>query len=159
GLEALGRRAPRRHRVVPAAAAVGAAAHRMVDRVHADAANGRTNAAPAVRAGLADRAQVVLLVADLADHRAAVNVDLADLARAQAHLRVGAFAGEKLYAGACRASDLRPLAGRHLDAVDRRAHRDVAHREAVARLDRRFRARHELRTDRDAARRDDIAAL
>src|SRR5512143_2566960 len=51
-LVALGRGAPRRHRM---AAAVGAATHRMVDRVHRPAAHRRTDAAPAIGAGLADR--------------------------------------------------------------------------------------------------------
>src|SRR3954465_12127616 len=44
----------------------------------------RADAAPAVGAGLADHAQVVLLVADLADRRPAIHVHAADLARAHA---------------------------------------------------------------------------
>src|SRR4029453_6823888 len=56
-LVALGRRAPRRHRVMSSATAVGAPAHRVVDRVHRDTAHRRADAAPAVRTRLADRAQ------------------------------------------------------------------------------------------------------
>src|SRR5689334_7632535 len=85
-LVALGRRAPRRHRVMPAAAAVGASAHRVVDRIHRNRAHRRTDAAPAVRAGFADRAQAVLLVADFADRRATVDVHLADFAGAKPQL-------------------------------------------------------------------------
>ena len=48
-----------------------------------------------LRAGLADLAQVVLFVADFADGGAAVDVHLADLARAQAQLRVRAFARQQ----------------------------------------------------------------
>src|SRR5258708_584160 len=50
-LLALGGLPPRRHRVPVAA---GAAAERVVDRVHRLAAHGRADAAPAVGAGLAD---------------------------------------------------------------------------------------------------------
>src|SRR6185295_16809040 len=82
-----------------------------------------------------------------------------DLARAQPNLRIDAFAGEELHAGAGRTGNLRALARRELDAMDRRADRDVAHRQAIARLDRGFRARQELRAHGDAARRDDVAAL
>src|SRR5690242_1645484 len=60
----LARRAPGRHRMVSPAAAVCASAHRMVDRIHRDAAHRRADAAPAVGARLADRAQAMFLVAD-----------------------------------------------------------------------------------------------
>ena len=61
------------------------------------------------------------------------DVHLADLARAQAQLRVVAFARQQLHRGAGRARELRALAGQHLDAVDRGADRDVAQRQRVAR--------------------------
>src|SRR4029079_8945992 len=144
---------------MPAAATVGSTAHRVVDRVHRDPTHRRALASPAVGARPADRAQAVLLVAHLADGGAAVDVHLADLARAQAQLRVDAFAGEQLYDGAGRTRHLRTLARLHLDAVDRRADRDVAQRQRVARLDRRFGSRHQLHADRDTARRDDVAPL
>src|SRR5690606_23712394 len=155
-LEALGRRAPRRDRM---AAAVGTPAVRVVDRVHADAANGRADAAPAVRAGLADRAQAVLLVADLADRRAALDVHLADLARAQPQLRVRALARQQPNRRAGRTRELGALAGQHLDAVDRRADRDVADRRRVAGTDRGLGSAHQHRARRHAARREDVAAL
>src|SRR6185503_6896835 len=96
GLESLGLYAPRRDRGLLGGRAAFAAAVRVIDRVHGDDAHRRTHAAPAHPAGLADRFQVVLGVADLADRRAAVDVHLADLARAQAQLRVGALAREHL---------------------------------------------------------------
>src|SRR6185369_8995632 len=85
-LVTLARRPPRRHRMVPASATIGASAHRVVDRIHRNAAHCRADAAPAVGAGLADRTQAVLLVADGPDGRAAVDVHLADLARVHAQL-------------------------------------------------------------------------
>ena len=91
GLEALGLPAPRRGRVAAAGGLALAAAHRVVDRVHRDAAVVRPPAQPAVAAGLADRDVLVLEVADLADRRVALDVDLAHLARGQPHLRVVAF--------------------------------------------------------------------
>src|SRR3569833_1529384 len=83
GLITLGRRAPRAHRMTTALGAAFAAAVRMVDRVHRRAAHRRADAAPALRAGLAERTQNVLLVADLADYCAAFRVALAGLARAE----------------------------------------------------------------------------
>src|SRR5437762_1252673 len=64
GVISLAWRAPRRHRMMSSATAIRTAAHRMVYRVHGNAANGGTDAAPALGARLADRAQVVFLVAD-----------------------------------------------------------------------------------------------
>src|SRR5690606_582150 len=58
-----------------------------------------------------------------------------------------------------RAGDLSTLARQHFDAVNRRTDRDVADRQRVARLDRRFRAAHDRRADGDALRSDDIATL
>src|SRR5437762_3116006 len=141
-LVALGRRAPRRNRVT---AAVRAAAMRMIDRVHRDAAHRRSNAAPTLRTGLTYRAQAVLFIADFADRRATVDMHLADLARAQPQLRIRAFTREQLHASARRARELRAFAGLHLDAMDRRADWNVAQCQRVARLDRRFDARHQLR--------------
>src|SRR5690606_2718487 len=104
-------------------------------------------------------AQAMLAVAHFTDGGAAFDVHPADLAGTQAELGVRTFAGEQLHRSAGRTRDLGTLAGNHLDAVDRRAHRNVADRQGVARLDRRFRAAHQLLADLDAARRDDVAAL
>src|SRR5687768_7346681 len=110
----------------------------MIDRVLRHPAHRGTYAAPAHAPGLADRLERMLLVADLADGGAAVDVHLADLARAQADLGVVALAREQLHRGAGRARELRALAGEHLDAMDGGADRDVPERERVARLDRRL---------------------
>src|SRR5262245_3716680 len=55
GLLALGREAPRRDRMASARGAAFAAAVRVIDRVHGDAAIVRPPAQPARAAGLADR--------------------------------------------------------------------------------------------------------
>src|ERR1051326_2558655 len=159
GLESLALHAPGRHRGLRRGGAAFAAAMRVVDRVHRHAAHRRPHAAPAHAAGLADRFQVVLGVAGLADGGAAVDVHLADLPRAQAQLRVQAFAREHLHAGPGRARKLRALAWQHFHAMHDRADGNVAQRQRVARLDRRIRAGHELRARLHALRRDDIAAL
>src|SRR5262249_37661749 len=95
----------------------------------------------------------------LADRRAAVDVDLAHFTGAQADLRVDAFTRHQRDAGAGRTRDLRALARHHLDAVDRRADRDVADRQRVAGLDGRFGARQQRRARFHATRRDDVATL
>src|SRR5215469_7615352 len=79
-LHTLGRLAPRRHRM-PAAA--GAAAERMVDRVHGLAADMTAAAHPAGAPGLADRDVHVVGVRHRADGGAAAAVHQALLARVQ----------------------------------------------------------------------------
>ena len=80
GLETLRELAPRRTRMTAAARATFATAHRVVDRVHGDAAVVRTTPEPARAAGLAERDVLVIGVRDLADGGAAVEVHLADFA-------------------------------------------------------------------------------
>src|SRR5262249_20676916 len=75
-LQPLGELAPRRARMPAAGAATFAAAHRVIDRVHGDAAVVGTAAEPARAPGLADDDVGVLDVADLADGGAAVEVHL-----------------------------------------------------------------------------------
>src|SRR6202000_1023906 len=64
-----------------------------------------------------------------------------------------------LHRSAGTARDLRTLARLHLDAMHRRADRDIAQRQRVAGLDRRFATGDELIAHADALRRDDVAAL
>src|SRR6516225_6928549 len=156
---ALGHRVPRRHRNLALAGAAFAAAVRVVHRVHRDTADGRADALPADRTGLAVLAQVVLFVGRLADGGAAVDVDLADFTRAQANLRIDAFARHQRDGRAGRTRDLRTLARLHFHAVDDRADRDVADGQRVAGLDRRFGAGQDRGTHFQAARSDDVAAL
>ncbi len=65
-----------------------ATAHRMVDRVHRDAAVVRTTTEPARSSSFAERNVLVVDVRNLSDRRVAILVNLADLTGRQAHLRV-----------------------------------------------------------------------
>src|SRR3569623_2436459 len=144
------------------AAALGAAfatTVRMVDRVHRGAAHRRADAAPALRTGLAERTQIVLIVADFAVHRLAFGVDLAGRAGAQAQRRERAFLRHEPHTGTGAARQLVAAAGLHLDAVHRGANRDVAERQAIAGLDRRIARAAQLRTRLNAFGRDNIAAF
>src|SRR5688500_6976597 len=136
-----------------------ATAVRMVDRVHRRTAHRRAHATPAARAGLAELLQVVLGVADLADRRAAFRRNLAHLAGAQAQRGITLLASDQLRRGTCRTRDLRTLARLHLDAMHRRADRDVAQRKRVADLDRRITTGHQLIADLRTLRRDDVATF
>src|SRR6201995_585350 len=84
-LLALGRLAPGRHRMPAARGAAFAAAVRMVDRVHRDAAIVGLAAQPAVTAGLADRNVHVVRVGHRADGGGAAAVDETLLSGIQAH--------------------------------------------------------------------------
>src|SRR6185503_21381253 len=97
-----------------------------------DAADGRALALPAHAAGLAPVDVRLLGVAHLADGRAAAHVDVADLARRHAQLRVPTLTGDQLDAGTCGAGDLGAATGAELDGVHDRADGDVPHRQVVA---------------------------
>src|SRR5215469_7349937 len=159
GAIALRRRAPRAHRIATCSRLAFTTTVRVIDRVHCNATHRRADAAPAVRASLTDLTEAVLFVADFTDRCAAFNVHAADFARTQTNLRVDAFACQQHCRRASRTRHLRALARQHFDAVDRRTDRNVADRQRVACTDRRFRTRHQLRANRHALRRDDVAAL
>src|SRR5215831_20246124 len=77
----LGLPTPRRNRMrITLTRFAFAAAVRMIDGIHHDTANGRTNAHPALDTGLSETAQVVLVVADFTDRRAAFDVHFAHFA-------------------------------------------------------------------------------
>src|SRR5262249_59604534 len=91
------------------------AAERVVDRVHRHAADVRTLAEPPAAAGLADRHVLVIEIADLADGREALHVDLANLARRHLDRGVLAFLRDHLHERSGAARDLAALAGLQLD--------------------------------------------
>src|SRR5262245_37950146 len=131
----------------------------MVDRVHGLATHRRADAQPALGAGLAVHAQVVLVVRHFADGGAAIDVHLAALARLQAQQRVDAFARGEAGRGAGAAHHLAALAGLELDVVHDGADRDVAQLHAVAGLDRRIGSRTHFVTGRHALGGEDVTAL
>src|SRR4029453_16650110 len=157
-LVALGRLAPRRHRVVTLALAL-ATTHRVVHRVHDGAAHGRAEAAPAHAPGLADRDVLVVEVADLADGGHAVYGDQPDLARGQSQRGAVAFLGEQLRLGSGAAAELGAAARVQLDVVHQRADRDVADGQRVAGHDVGLRARHQHVPHLHTVRGDDVALL
>src|SRR6185503_7110958 len=116
---------PGTHRIAAGRGLAFAATMRMVDRVHRDAANRRTLAAPAHSAGFADGFEVVFLVADFADRGAAIDAYLADLAGAQPQLGIDAFACQQLQRSAGRTRQLRTLARLHFYAMNRGADRNI----------------------------------
>src|ERR1700722_13106920 len=136
-----------------------AAAVRIVDRVHRDAAHRRTLAEMALAAGFADHFVLVIEVAELTDGRAANHLNLAHFARRHADLRVLAFFGHQLRRRSGRAHELAAFTGPQLDVVDDRAQRDVRERERVADLDVGIRTRHDDRADFETDGRQDIALL
>src|SRR5262245_3098505 len=136
-----------------------AAAHRVIDRVHGDAAVVRPPALPARASGLANVDAGVLDVADLANGGAAVEVDAPGLARGQPHLTPVAFLGHQLRAGSGRTAQLRAARDLERDVVNGRAHRDEAERQVVARLDVRVARGQHLVADLEAVGAEDVALL
>ena len=111
-----------------------AAAVRVVDRVHRDAAALRALALVAVAPGLADLHVLVLGVGEHAD-RAALGADEPHLGAGQAQGDHVALLRHQLDRGAGGAAHLAALAGDHLDVVDDRAGRHLAERHRVAAVD------------------------
>src|SRR5699024_5321280 len=80
--------APGTGRMTATVGATFTTAMRVVHRVHGNTANLGPPTTPALGAGLAQRSQRMLAVADLADTGAAVDMHTADLTRAQAQANV-----------------------------------------------------------------------
>ncbi|MPM92530.1 hypothetical protein SDC9_139665 [bioreactor metagenome] len=78
---------------------------------------------------------------------------------AQTNLGVAAFAGQQLNRGTGGAGDLSTLTRHHLDTADGRTDRNVANRQSITGLDRRFRAAHDLLTNHHTLVGDDVTAL
>src|SRR5262245_27060028 len=109
GLLAFGREAPRRDRVAAARRAAFAAAVRVVDRIHGDAAVMRPPAHPTLAPGLADRNVHVVRIRNRANGRHAAAVHKPLLARIEAQNHVLLVAADDLGIGAGRARQLAAL--------------------------------------------------
>src|SRR3954452_6974479 len=140
----LGRHAPGGDRVPAARGAALAAAVRVVDRVHHDAAVVRAAAEPARAAGLADLLVLPVRIAHRADRRHALGANHSQLARLQLDLRVTGVLADQLGVGTRRARHLAAAADLQLDVVDDGADRHTGHRHRVARLNIDPLARHDL---------------
>src|SRR4051812_8371355 len=151
--------APWRDRVATTGGLALTTTVRVVHRVHDDTADGRALALPPHPAGLAPVDVRLLGVAHPADRGAAADVDVPHLTGRHPELRPAALLGDQLRRVARRAGDLGAAAGTELDAVDRRAHRDVAQRQVVARLDVGAGAGLHRGTLTQALRGDDVALL
>src|SRR5690606_31511826 len=112
---ALGRYAPRRHRMAAAGGPTFSATVRMVDRVHRDAAHRRPDAEPAAAARLADGSVLVVRIGHGADRRHAACRNHAQLARAQPQLCVPRILADQLGVGTPGARDLATASRLHLD--------------------------------------------
>jgi len=145
--------------VTTAGGAALAAAHRVVDGVHADAAVVGAATEPARAPGLAERDVLVIDVRHLADGGAAVEVHLADLGGGQADLGVVAVFGHQRRGDAGRADQLAAATLVQLDVVDHRPEGDVPQAERVTGLDVGVAARHDLVAGLEAVGGQDVGLL
>ena len=142
-----------------AAGATFATAHRMVDRVHGDAAVVRTKPEPTRAARFAHRDVLMIGVRNLANRGPAIEVHAANLAARKPNLAPRAFFRHQLRGHTGRAAKLTALALLQLEVVDRRAERDGPQRKAVARLDVRVTARDDGIAHLDAVWSEDVPLL
>src|SRR3546814_14918684 len=106
GARALGRLAPRGHRMTAARGAAFATAVRVVDRVLGDAAGQRTLAEPAVAARLAQIGVLVVGVRHRADRAHPLAADVTLLARAETHDDETTITTDQLRVCACPTGQL-----------------------------------------------------
>ncbi|OHX18197.1 hypothetical protein BI344_10995 [Chromobacterium sphagni] len=159
GTEALSRSAPWANRHAAFASAAFTTTVRVIDRVHRRTANGRADAAPTRSTCFTQLAQGVLFITHFTNSCTAIDVHQADFARAQTQLSVSAFASQQHRRSTSGANHLGALARLQFHAVDSGTHRDVADRQGVTGLDRRFRTGQQYGTNLHTARGDDVAAL
>lgn len=125
-------------------------AHRMVDRVHGNAAVVRLLAKVAFLAGFAELDIHVFNISDLADSGAAFDIDHSDFTARELDLGVFAFFGAE-HRDLTGGSDHSGAAtGNHLDIVDFQADRNVLDLQAVAWLELSFFAIHDGVADLEA---------
>src|SRR5699024_6183359 len=122
---------PRRYRVPAAGCLAFAAAVRVVERVHHDAANLGTLALPAVTSRLTPTDVDLLAVADFPDTCAAAYINVAHLTGRQAQLRPVPFLSGKLDARSGGAAHVGAATGAHFYCVQHRARRDIAQRQII----------------------------
>src|SRR5215510_16078831 len=111
--------------ILPGLAALGAAAMRVVDRIHRDAAVMRHAALPALPASLADRGIHVVRVGDGANGRHASAMHQALLRRVEPQDHVVLIASDDLRVAAGRARDLTALPDLDLDIMDDGSDRNI----------------------------------
>ena len=136
-----------------------AAAVRMVDRVHDDAAIVRTTSEPATAAGLADRGIHVVGIRHRADRGEALAMNEPLLAGIEAQRDVALIAADDLRVRAGGTGDRAALADLHLDIVDDRADGNVGERHRIAGLHVDLKAGDHLVAGRQTLRRDDVGLL
>ena len=136
-----------------------AAAVRVIDRVHRNAAVVRALAQPALASGLTQRNVFVIAVADHADRRHAVGRNAPHFARRQLQQRHRAFARNQLRLRAGRTRHLRALARPQFDVVDDGAGRNVLQRQGIAHQNIGVGTRGNRCADLQAVRRDDVTLL
>src|ERR1700677_125884 len=159
GLLALGRLAPWAHWMPAAGRLTLAAAVRMIDRVHSDAAIVWTAPEPTTAAGLADRRIHVVGIRHRADRGETLAVNEPLLARAETQRNVALIAAHDLRVRTGRTGDRAALADLHLDIVDDRAHGNVGERHRIAGLHVDLDAGDHLVSGRQALRGDDVGLL
>src|SRR5215472_3364479 len=157
--QAQGGLAPRRLRVAARPGLALAAAMWVVGRIHRRTPDSRACAHPARASRLATRLVFVLQVADLAKRGRAPDVNAPQLARRHADNGVVPLFGQELSRRAGRPHELSATPERQLDVVDRRADRDARERQGVANPDRSLGAAHDLITDLEPKRGQDVPLL
>src|SRR6188472_755002 len=159
GLLAFGRLAPRSHWVTSTGGAALAAAMRVVNRVHGNAAHHGPPPLPPHAACLADRDIGIIRVRDGADGRHALCRHHARLARVEPEDRVARIAADELHVSARGARELPTFIFLHLHVVDDSADRHIGERHGVAGLDVNASVRDHCVARREPLRRQDIRKL
>src|SRR4051794_8567667 len=132
---------------------------RVVDRVHGDTTVVGALSEPAITTGLADRGVHVVRVGHRTDRREALAVNRALLAGIQANGHIALVASDDLSVSAGRTGYGAAPADLQLHIVDDGAHRHVADRHRVARLDVDLLAGHDLLAHRKTLRGQDVGQL
>ena len=102
---------------------------RVIDRVHRDTANGRTNTAPPGSTGLAELPQVMFAMSDFANRRTAIGMDSSHFTGSHSQCCVGAFTRDDLATAARGAHHLSAFPGLQFDAMNQRTHRKKTPKE------------------------------
>src|SRR6266487_1164955 len=128
----------------------------MIHRIAGDSAVDRADAPMARTSRFAQHYIFVLCVANLADRRIAILINLANFARRQSNLRIPLVARHKSSRPSGTTDHLRAAARSQLDVMYRQSHRNRTQRETIANFGWRGRPAHQFGSDLQSIRGNDI---
>ena len=131
----------------------------VINRVHYNTANGRTNTTPAVSTSFTDFFQALFFVTNFTDSCTAIYANFAHFTRTQTNLCVSTFFCKQYRRSTSRTCNLCTFTWFHFDTVNSCTNRNIADRQSVTYFDSSFSTGNQYCTGLNTTRSNDVATL